>query len=94
MKKQKKVPEKLRPIFWSYNFDKLNIEEDKIHIIKQVINYGDLRDWKWLFDTYGEREVKNILEAMPVTEIKPPTRRLLEVLLNIKLTKHALRGLN
>ncbi len=94
MKRQKKIPERLKPIFWFYNFDSLNLEKDKVHIVKQVINYGDLKDWEWLFDTYGEKEVKNTLETMLATEIKPSTRRLLEVLLNVKLTKNAPRSLN
>ncbi len=94
MKKRKQIPKRLKPIFWSYDFDSLDSEEDRVHIIKQIINYGDLEDWKWLLDTYGESGVKTTLEAVPVTEIKPSTRRLLEVLLNVKLTNHAPRSFN
>jgi hypothetical protein len=47
------VPETLRPLFWSYDFSKIDPLRHKKTIIVQVLNYGNLDQWRWLLRTYG-----------------------------------------
>ena len=60
--KNRKLPRFLQPILWSYDISKMNTKEDKDIIIEQVLNYGTMREIKWLFNTYSLREIKNVIK--------------------------------
>ncbi|MEX2405619.1 MAG: hypothetical protein WD579_03400 [Candidatus Paceibacterota bacterium] len=84
------LPERLRPLFWSYVFESINIQKNKRLIIKQVLNYGTLTDWKWMVSTYGREEVQRVVSSLAESELKPPTKLLAEVMFNTT-PRHALR---
>jgi hypothetical protein len=73
----------LKPLLWSYNFSKIDLNNDRKLIIISVINYGSLKEWRWLKEQYGKEEIKNTLKAIQATEIKPRARRLASLLFNI-----------
>lgn len=60
-----KIPKRLQSILWSKSIDKLSLKDDKNYIIHQVLMYGDLRDIKWLFDTYSRDKVQEIFIKHP-----------------------------
>ncbi|MCX6810006.1 MAG: hypothetical protein NTZ65_04675 [Candidatus Berkelbacteria bacterium] len=80
---QSKLPQSFKPFFWSYDFAKINPQKEKETVIIQTINYGDLDHWKWLRKYYGQDAIKKILLEIPVTAIKPRTRRLLSLIFDI-----------
>lgn len=90
--KPARLPEELRPLFWSYEFEKLELSKDEKTVVVQLINYGTLANWQWLVREYGHTEVKRLLESIPETEIKPRTRVLASLLFSIHVWKHAQRG--
>jgi hypothetical protein len=87
-----RLPDSLRPLFWSYRFEELEPAKDEKTIIIQLINYGSLRHWRWLVRQYGAAEVKHVLQSIPTTEIKPRTRVLASLLFSIPTWRHAYRG--
>lgn len=91
VKNNSKLPEFFRPLFWSYDFDSLDLEKNSKTIVLNAINYGDLKHWRWLKDYYGKSAIVWILENISATELKQRTGRLVEILFNIKLN-HAPRG--
>jgi len=40
-------------LFWDVDRNKLNKEKDKKYIIRQVLEYGLMKDWKLLKEIYG-----------------------------------------
>ena len=60
-----KIPKHLQPILWSKSVDKTSLEDDKNYIVHQVLMYGDLKDIKWLFDTYSRGEVVKVFIKHP-----------------------------
>ena len=64
-------PETLRPLFWSYDFSRIDLDRHRKTIIVQVLNYGTFSQWRWLIETYGRDTVRTILGQIPATEIKP-----------------------
>jgi len=62
MKKSKILPKKLQAVLWSYDIKKIDLERNKKEIITQVLNYGDWQDLKWLFRTYSEKEIKEVIK--------------------------------
>lgn len=87
----KQLPEFFRPLFWSYDFDSLDLEKNKKTIIVNSINYGDLKHWRWLKNYYGEKGLKETLAGLPATELKKRAGRLAELLFSFKLN-YAPRG--
>lgn len=58
----KKIPKQFQRVLWSYDVNKLDLEEDKREIITQVLNYGTWEDVKLLFKIYPEKEIKKVVK--------------------------------
>ncbi len=58
-REKNRLPHFLKPLFWEYNFEKLNLKEDKDLIIQRLLQFGDLKAIKWLLKEVGHQEVKN-----------------------------------
>jgi len=94
--KNSQLPESFRPYLWSYDFSKIDPRQDKKTIIVNAINYGTLKEWRWLRDYYGEKEIRRVLTTIPVTELKPRAGKLAGLVFSIKKEEfhHAQRGAN
>lgn len=55
------LPEFLQSALWSYNIKKMDIKADKDLIIQQILNYGTEKQFEWLFKTYSEEEIKDVI---------------------------------
>jgi len=86
------LPVRLRSLFWSYDFDKLELGKNKRLIFVQVVNYGRWQDWQWLAQTYGSDELIGLLREIPATELRPQARKLLALLLRTPEPIYAFRG--
>jgi hypothetical protein len=82
----------LRPLFWSYDFSRIDLERHRKTIIVQVLNYGTFSQWRWLIETYGHEAVRMVLQQIPATEIKPHTRRVASLVFDGAGFNHASRG--
>lgn len=91
VKNSSKLPDFFRSLFWSYNFNALDLEKNAKTIIVNTINYGNLTHWRWLKDYYGRTTIAQILKNIPSTELKQRAGRLAEILFEIKLN-YAPRG--
>lgn len=58
----KKVPKKLQSVLWSYDISTMDLENSRELIIQQVLNYGDWNDLKWLYKTYPEKKIKEVVQ--------------------------------
>ncbi|MDP3956131.1 MAG: hypothetical protein Q8Q18_02720 [bacterium] len=80
IKEKTVLPDFFKPILWSYDLARIDIERDKSTIIVNAINYGTLKHLRWLADTYGKHAVRETLDARMHTEIRPQARRLAELI--------------
>lgn len=62
IKNKKRVPKQFQRVLWSYDVNKMDLEEDKKEIITQVLNYGTWEDLKLLYRLYPEKEIKKIVK--------------------------------
>lgn len=90
-KNNQKLPEIFKPLFWSYDFNSLDLIKNKKTIILATINFGDLNHWRWLKAHYGTPAMAQILEDVSATEFKKRAGKLAELLFEVKLN-HAPRG--
>jgi hypothetical protein len=90
--KDKKLSNSFKPFLWSYDFNSIDPKRNKKTIIVNVINYGNLSDWKKLVKQYGLKNVSNTLSIISATEIRPGARKLASLLFSIKHFNHASRS--
>lgn len=90
-KNNQKLPDFFKPLFWSYDFDSLDLVKNQKTIILATINFGDLKHWHWLKDCYGATAIAEILGDVSATELKRRAGKLAELLFKVKLN-HAPRG--
>jgi hypothetical protein len=93
IKNKQKLPDFFKPLFWSTNFNALDLDLNKKIIILTTVNYGDLNHWRWVKNYYGKDQLRNVLKQAPATEFKPRAGKLAEILFNFKLN-YAPRGVN
>lgn len=57
------LPKFLEPFLPSYDISKMDLRDpsDKKLIIEAVLNEGAMKEIRWLFKTYGTKEIKNVL---------------------------------
>lgn len=85
------IPQDFKQLFWSWDFDLLDVQKHKRLIIVQILNGGNWRAWQWLFKTYGEKELKVTIQNMPASEFRPAALRLATILLGIGQMRYATR---
>lgn len=56
------IPKFLQPYLASYNLRQLNIKKDKRTIITQILNKGNSKAVKWLFENYSLSEIKEVVK--------------------------------
>ncbi|MFH1175658.1 MAG: hypothetical protein V1698_02965 [bacterium] len=88
------LPDFFKPILWSYDFSAMNPKKQSKTIIINAINYGNLNHWRWIIKYYGKDKIKEILQKIPTTEIKPKTRRLAEIIFSIDKFNYVPRSAN
>ena len=66
-----KIPSNFQGILWSVNVKNLDLEKDKVYIIHQVLEYGDLNEIAWLFRVYSKKEVRRVFEKIPMKVYRP-----------------------
>ena len=67
-----KIPQSFQGILWSTNVKNLDLERDKVYIVHQVLEYGDLDEIAWLFRMYSRKEIKKIFQKMPMKVYSRP----------------------
>ncbi len=84
MKRQiNKLPKSFKPLLWSYDFDNLDLKKDKKTIIVNTINYGDLKQWKWIKEFYGLAALKKTLMTVSATELRSRVKPLAQLIFSI-----------
>lgn len=76
-------------MFWSYRFSDLDREKDAQLVIKQILMYGDLPQWRWMMKHYGRRKIRSVLSKTYQTELRPSLVALSKTIFNV--TPHARR---
>jgi hypothetical protein len=51
------IPDFIKPFLWSFDFSKIDIQEDKKRIITNVLNLGTKEATDWLFSVYKKEDI-------------------------------------
>ena len=52
-----KIPQAMQALFWSTDYNSLDLSKHMGYIVTQVLIYGSLADIQWLFSIYGKKAV-------------------------------------
>ena len=56
------IPEEFKKYFWSVDFALLDVNRSKNYIIFQILEFGDEKATRWLFDTYKKSEIIDVVK--------------------------------
>lgn len=56
------IPIEFKPFLWSYDFDKLDLTNNKSVIINSILDYGTFNTWPILFNIYSKEDIKSVAE--------------------------------
>jgi len=87
-----KLPSFFKPLFWGYDFNSIDSARNKNLIIVNTLNYGDLKQWRWLIKRYGRNNLKKIISLIPKSEFRKDVVKLIELLFDVKEFKYASRS--
>lgn len=76
------MPEELKKYFWDTQFEKLDLNKNKIYIISRLYCYGNLEAIKWVRDTYNIEDIKKV--AINSRNLNPLVANYLRQKLNLK----------
>ena len=81
--KSRNLPEFLRPFLWSYDFDNLDLQEDKKVIIKNILDFGTKEATDWLEENYSRDEIQEVIKKTVRTEWSKKSINLWELIYEV-----------
>src|SRR5690242_14785677 len=64
------VPQFLQPILWSADVNHLDLQKDKVYIIHQILAYGSLEEWQWLYKAYSKKVITDVFVKYPYKDYR------------------------
>ena len=68
-------------LFWDTNPDWIDIKKNARYIIERVLDFGELDEVRWLFKTYPQEEIKQVVD-LPRSQITDKSKSLWTLLLS------------
>jgi len=56
------VPESVRCLLWGVRLETLDLNRHRRFIIRRVLDFGDPAAVKWLRETYGDGQLREVVE--------------------------------
>lgn len=60
---EKRLPEKLRRLFWDVDADKVNLSANARYIIERILENGDMDAYEWMQRVYPARLIIDVCET-------------------------------
>jgi len=87
-----RLPKNFKSLFWGYDFNTIDPVQDKRIIIANALNYGNLKQWRWLIKLYGKAGLKQAIQLTPKSEFRKQVLKLIQLLFNIDKFQYASRS--
>jgi hypothetical protein len=84
MKPTSDIPDCVQAVLWSYDPNRIDLEQHKSIIVSQVLNFGTEEAIKWLFARYGRDEVTRIAGDIPLGQWDKKSLSLWSLVLGIQ----------
>jgi len=77
------IPASLAPFFQEYDITKLTPENNSHTIIERVLQYGNRKEIRWLFDIYSEEKIKEWVKSWSKDKLPEPHRTFWRIVLEV-----------
>jgi len=57
-----KIPEEFKRYFWDVSFDKLSLKKNRQFVTERILNYGGLKEIKWLLSCTDKPFIKSVIK--------------------------------
>ena len=57
----KKLPVFLQSFFWDVEFSKIDPKENRVYILKRILEFGDEQAVSWMWENFNKQEIKDVL---------------------------------
>jgi hypothetical protein len=81
------LPKFLQPYLASYDLGKMSVNDDKETIITQILNSGDRKAVRWLFEKYPVKEIKKAVRKPRRGSWLPESLHYWKTIFNLKIPK-------
>lgn len=82
-----RLPQKLKPLFWEYDFNQMRWDKHRDLIMLKVLSAGGMSDWKWLRRRVGADELRDWIVARKGRGLTPRQVSFWGVVLGIPLAR-------
>ena len=59
----KKLPAFLKKYFWDAEFDQVDLNKNRIYVLKRLLEYGNLKAIRWLRKYFKTSEIKQTISS-------------------------------
>ncbi len=64
------IPNNVLKLFWDADKTGIDVKRHARYVICRVLDFGDTAEVRWLFDTYGEEAIKQVVASNPKLQPK------------------------
>jgi hypothetical protein len=79
----RKLPKRLRPLFWEYKFWQLSWEKDWFLVTGRILSHGGWEDIRWLRKRLGDDELAKFIIHRRGADLTPKQLRFWEFILGL-----------
>ena len=77
------IPLSLTPFFQEYDITKLTPEKDSHTIIERVLQFGNRKEIRWLFECYSRQDISNWVRRWGKEVLPEPDRTFWTIVLDV-----------
>lgn len=82
-----KIPSGVAACLWSYDLSELNLRKHRDLVIFQVLNFGGMKEVRWLLRTYSRRQISEVVKHPRRGRWLPDVLNFWVYILKIRLSK-------
>lgn len=57
------LPEEFKKYFWDTAIENIDLKENKDYVVGKILEYGNARAIKWLFNTYDKKAIYQVTQT-------------------------------
>lgn len=76
------LPKFLKPVLWSYDFERCDAQKHKKLIIKQILGYGTKKMMDWMFTRYSSADIEAVFKQLQPTALDKKSYNFWKILFN------------
>lgn len=62
MSAQRKIPKRVKRLFWDVKKEEVNLELHYPYIISRIMDFGNEEDVQWMLKTFSQEQIKEVVK--------------------------------